>query len=129
MENPTNQGAGNIIEDCHVTTDNSSYGDWLIEQGLISPVKICKNGDNGTVDDNSKEKLHVEPTKLKVEPQQVTSDDIHKIPNTAATPMPSGSLNDLIDKLNKYIGPQTVPDCETKINRLKEILNILDKDG
>ena len=37
-----NENASNIIEDCHVTTDNTSCGDWLIEQGLISLVKISK---------------------------------------------------------------------------------------
>ena len=55
-------------------------------------------------------------------------DEIHKIPDSLVLPAPSDSLNDLIDKLNKYIGPQTVPDCERKINRLKDILNILDSD-
>ena len=124
----SNQNAANIIEDCHVMTDNSSYGDWLIEQGLVSPVKICKNGDNANEDPMDKEPVNVEPTKPKVELPQATGDEIHKILDSVVVPAPSDSLNDLIDKFNKYIGPQTVPDCESKINRLKEILNILDSD-
>ena len=40
----------------------------------------------------------------------------------------SDSLNQFIDKLNKYIGPRSVQDCESKINRLRNILNILDSD-
>ena len=127
VEKNSNQNASNI-EDCHVTTNDSSYGDWLIEQGLILPVKICKNGDNGIEDPKDKE-VNVEPTKTKVEQTQLTGDDICKILDSVVPPTPSDSLNDLIDKLNKYIGPQTVPDCETKIKKLKEILTILDTDG
>ena len=91
-------------------------------------MKICKNSDNANEDPKDKEPVNVEPTKPKVEPPQATGDDIHKIPDSVVPPAPSESLNDLIDKLNKYIDPQTVPDCESKINRLKEILNILDSD-
>ena len=36
-------GAMNIIEDCHVTTDESSYGDWLIQLGLEQPEEISKS--------------------------------------------------------------------------------------
>ena len=70
----------------------------------------------------------MEPTKPKVELPQATGNEICKIPDSLVPPAPSDSLNDLIDKLNKYISPQTVPDCERKINRLKDILNILDSD-
>ena len=128
VQKKSNQNATNIIEDCHVTTDNSSYGDWLIEQGLVSPVKIHKNGDNANEDPKNKEPINVESTKPKVELPQATGDEICKIPDSVVLPAPSDSLNDLIDKLNKYISPQTVPDCESKINRLKEIPNILDSD-
>ena len=38
------------------------------------------------------------------------------------------ALNQLIMQLNKYIGPRSVPDCEEKINRLKNILDILDSN-
>ena len=129
VQNITDQDRGNIIEDCHVTTDNTSYGDWLIEQGIISPVKISNNDDNLTVDDNNKEQVNVEPTKPTVEPQQTTSDEIRKIVDTAVTPDSSDSLNELMTKLNQYLGPHTVPDCEKKIGKLKEILNILDNDA
>ena len=45
------------------------------------------------------------------------------------TPDSSDSLNELMTKLNQYLGPHTVPDCEKKIGKLKEILNILDNDA
>ena len=129
LQNITDQDRGNIIEDCHVTTDNTSYGDWLIEQGIISLVKISNNDDNLTVDDNNKEQVNVEPKKPTVEPQQTTSDEIRKIVDTAVTPDSLDSFNELMTKLNQYLGPHTVPDCEKKIGKLKEILNILDNDA
>ena len=88
VQKKSNQNATNIIEGCHVTTDNSSYGDWLIEQGLISPVKIHKNGDNVNEDPKDKEPVNVEPTKPKVEPPQATGDEIRKIPDSVP-PAPS----------------------------------------
>ena len=36
-------GATNIIEDCHVTTDEFSYGDWLIQQGFDQLEEISKS--------------------------------------------------------------------------------------
>ena len=91
-------------------------------------MKIHKNGENANEDPKDKEPVNVEPTKPKVKPPHATGDEIHKIPDSVEPPAPSDSLNDLIDKLNKYISPQTGPDCESKINGLKEILNILDSD-
>ena len=35
VQKTSNQNDPNIMEDCHVTTDDTSYGDWLIEQGLV----------------------------------------------------------------------------------------------
>ena len=109
VEKTGNQNAGNIIEDCHVMTDNMSYADWLLKQGLIAPVKIEKNKDN--VNEDSKDK---EP-EAKLDPPPETGEEICKIPESVVPPGPSEPLNDLIDKLNKYIGTQNVPDCETKI--------------
>ena len=61
--------------------------------------------------------------------QVPNSENICKNEQAELTHTESESLNELIDKLNKYIGSTSVPDCESKINRLKTILNLLDSDG
>ena len=47
-------GARNIIEGWHVTTYDSSYGDWLIQQGLEQPEDISKSkiDDKVTITEN-----------------------------------------------------------------------------
>ena len=156
-------GATNIIEDCHVTTDESSYGDWLIQQGLEQPEEISKSKiddmvtnaenkcetvviikDDTVKDKQENEKPYVGETYevkqdfvAKLDEQRRTSlvvAQVHKSENICKneedtlTNRGSDSLNQLIDKLNKYIGPRSVEDCESKINRLRNILNILDSD-
>ena len=49
------------------------------------------------------------------------SEYIYKNEQDTVTNRETESLNELIDKLNKYIGPTSVWDCESKIKRLKTI--------
>ena len=30
----------NVIEDCHIQTTDSSYGDWLIQQGILTSDNV-----------------------------------------------------------------------------------------
>ena len=48
----------NVIEDCHVSVDESSYGDWLIAQGIdVNEAVILKSPEPKTAICKSKEEI------------------------------------------------------------------------
>ena len=54
-------GSQMVIEDCHVMTDDSSYADWLLKQGIEDTVQLantnaddtCKSSPEATLDDGT----------------------------------------------------------------------------
>ena len=53
-ETPVSLKDANVVEDCQITVDNSSYGDRLLEQGLIENQTgyVKSNDDTGANEDN-----------------------------------------------------------------------------
>ena len=138
----------NIIEDCHVSTDDMSYGNWVIEEGLVlvtedmqkeqkevpvvPQVMASINTNVHKISDPAQPKAGLAKPELPnpelPKPEPPKPEQPKAEPVNAEAPQELAALNQLIMQLNKYIGPRSAPDREEKINRLKNILDILDSN-
>ena len=141
MKNPQTQAAEPsnkeqkeiIIEDCQVPVDNTSYGDWLLEQGINTNVDLQNrsNADNMEITQITKQKKDI-ATKGNVE----QAGSVVPIPNSTddkglfdANMMVQEYVAKFQADLNTYIiSSQSEEDTMDRINRVSDALRNMGAD-
>ena len=108
----------NAIEDCHIQTRDSLYGDWLIQQGIPNPKDVTL--DPLVIDATQKESQPDIHKKMGLE--DITVGQLHKVQSM----VPGGS--DFLEKLGEYIlSDDDIDTCQKRVEHLKNIIWLIEK--